>query len=536
MTRFAVAACIVLTASFASAQSFKYQIVDVPGTMASQPYSAAVKVDSAETQFAISFSMMGHPMTINGTIENGVYKPSSAIAMPFIQIGSITKQLTRDWLPLTMGEPGKIYNITFNSSYDKQPDVTMRFASGDIILGPSLRRFGYNFTGYYYDHDATKPVKLDAAARADVTVYAGWQKWDAQTQHYMDLYQTLMDKGQYIMERPTAYEERSFRRFYEMAFLAFLRFGAGGELVTKDNVNIVNTALDAMKKVIQISDPAKAAWPIWGDMMATEDGADKFEYFGFLDGPTWRPFLVPYLLNDQSKVKANIIIVAGGGFLLRSNIEEAYSTAQVMNGLGYNCSLDLQRAVRYLKYHAKEYGIAQIDKIATAGFSGGGGTITTAAAKFFGDVQPGVQYPSYVSDDVDKLNSDVQAMLVIYSSGQFNPDNKNYPAVFLTFGTLDFLVDPATQYYRDLKANHVFTEIHGFAGAPHGFGAGTGLPDDTGIGPMGFGSSAGSPGSSLATLAGPGRPYLLAYTGAQQWTKLADTFLDEVFKYKPVTY
>jgi acetyl esterase/lipase len=141
-----------------------------------------------------------------------------------------------------------------------------------------------------------------------------------------------------------------------------------------------------------------------------------------------------------------------------------------------------------------------------------------------------------VDDEIDKLNSDVQAMLVIYAGGQVNPENKNYPAVFLAFGTQDFLLDSATQYYKDLKAHNIFAEIHGFAGAPHGFGAGTGIPDYAGTNPVGFGASAASPGMSLATLAGPGKPYLLAYTGAQQWPKLADTFLDQVFKYKPVSY
>lgn len=547
MMRLFPAVCILLAASLAPAQSFKYQIVDVPGTMASQPFSAAVKVDSAETKFAITFTMMGFPTNIEGTIENGVYKPANTSQNPFMRIDGIVSHLSKEWLPVN-AEPGKSCSVTFNSNYDKQPDVTTKYSSGDIILGPTLRRLGYTFTGYYYDREATKPVKLDAVARNDVTVYAGWQKWGAETQGYMDLYQTLMDKGQYIMERPTAYEEKSFTKFYELAFHVYLRIGAGGELVNKENVTVVTTALDAMKRVVQVSDPAKSAWFIWGNKMAAEDGADKFDFFGYLDDPTWRPFLVPYMLKDQSKVKANIIVVAGGAFLLRSNIEEAYSTAKVMNGLGYNCfvlqrrvspyapidsSLDVQRAVRYLKYHAKEYGIAQIDKIVTAGFSGGGGTITTAAAKYYGNVLPSSQYTNYVDDEIDKLNSDVQAMLVIYSSGQVNPENKSYPAVFLAFGTLDSLVDSAPAYYKDLKAHNIFAEIHGFAGVPHGFGAGTGVPDYAGTNPEGFGASTNQNKSDYA---GAGKPYLLAYTGAQQWTKLADTFLDEVFKYKPVSY
>ena len=130
----------------------------------------------------------------------------------------------------------------------------------------------------------------------------------------------------------------------------------------------------------------------------------------------------------------------------------------VMNDLGYNCfvlqrrvspypsidsSIDLQRAVRYLNYHAEEYGIAKIENMVTSGFSGGGGTITNAAKTLYGAVSPSTVYPSYIDDDIDKLNSDVDAMLVIYSSGDLKDcKNPNYPAVFLAYGTLDGLEQP----------------------------------------------------------------------------------------------
>jgi acetyl esterase/lipase len=359
----------------------------------------------------------------------------------------------------------------------------------------------------------------------------------------------LMNKAEYIMERPKAYEEKSFTKLYELCFGLFLKIEAGGSLADKKDADMIEYAMKTMKEVVQIADPEKYSWYIWGDKMPMEDNAGKYEFFGCLDNEKWRPFLVPYMLKDQSKVKANIIVVAGGGYFLRSNIEEAYSTANVMNGLGYNCfvlqrrvspypaidsSLDVQRAVRYLNYHAKEYGIAKIENLVTSGFSGGGGTITNAAKTLYGDVLPSTVYPSYINDDIDKLNSDVDAMLVIYASGDAkNSNNPNYPATFIAYGTLDSLVEGASDYYKQLKAKGVFAEIHGFAGAPHGFGAGTGIPDYTGVNPLGFGNSIAA---AKPDYQGSNKPYLLAYTGAQQWTKLADIFLDQVFKYKPVSY
>ena len=534
------------------AQTYKYQIVDVPGTMGSQPFMAAVKVNDAETEFAIYLSMMGRPMTITGTIVDGVYKPKGeGIPMGGMiagRIGNITAQLTKSWVPMT-AEPGKTCKVTFKSNYDKQADVTMNVPSADIIIGPTLNRFGYFFKGYFFDQAATKPLKTDAAAKGDAILYAGWEKWDDQTQKYMDMYDALMNKAEYIMERPKAYEEKSFTKLYELCFGLFLKIEAGGSLADKIDAGRIELAMKTMKEVVQIADPEKYSWYIWGDKMPTAGDAEKYEFFGCLDNAKWRPFLVPYMLKDQSKVKANIIVVAGGGYFLRSNIEEAYSTANVMNGLGYNCfvlqrrvspypaidsSLDVQRAVRYLNYHAKEYGIAKIENMVTSGFSGGGGTITGAAKTLYGTVSPNAIYPSYVDDEIDKLNSDVDAMLVIYSSGDLTDcKNPNYPATFLAYGTLDGLVDGANTYYKQLKAKGVFAEVHGFAGAPHGFGAGTGIPDYTGLNPLGFGNSIAA---AKPDYQGSNKPYLLGYTGAQQWTKLADTFLDQVFKYKPVSY
>jgi hypothetical protein len=552
---FAAVLFLSTTASYAAgaqAQTYKYQIVNVPGTAGSQPFTAAVKVNDAETEFAIYLSFMGRSMTIPGTIVNGAYKAaadgSPMSAMITSRIGSITGQLTKTWIPVT-AEPGKMCKVTFKSNYDKQADTVMNVPSADIIIGPTLNRFGYYFKGYFFDQAATRPLKADAAAKGDVTLYAGWEKWGDETLKYMNTYSSLMEKGEYIMERPKAYEFESFTKFYELAFGLFLKIEAAGNLANKDDAPMLEYAMKTMNEVVRTADPEKYSWYIWGDKMPMAADADKYEFFGCLDNEKWRPFLVPYMLKDQSKVKANIIVVAGGGYFLRSNIEEAYSTAKVMNDLGYNCfvlqrrvspypsidsSLDLQRAVRYLNYHAKEYGIAKIENLVTSGFSGGGGTITNAAKTLYGAVSPGTVYPNYVDDEIDKLNSDVDAMLVIYSSGDLTDcKNPNYPAVFLAYGTLDSLVNGANDYYKQLKEKGIFAEVHGFAGAPHGFGAGTGIPDYTGVNPLGF---ANSIAAAKPDYEGTKKPYLLAYTGAQQWTKLADTFLDQVFKYKPVSY
>jgi uncharacterized repeat protein (TIGR02543 family) len=529
------------------AKAYKYQLVDVPGTMMSQPFLAGIRVDDAETEFIVYLDADGNVVKIPGTIEHGEYKSSSANPMTSGRVSSVIKALTQHWSPVTT-EVGIPCKVTFNSNYEKQADRVASLSSGDLIVGPALTRFGYSFKGYFYDKAGTRPVKDDAVAKGDVTVYAGWEKWSDETLHYMNMYRSMEEKAQYIMERAPAYEEKSFTKLYELAFMAFLRVEAAGTLVDSNSIGMVTAATGALNEVIQVADPEKISWYIWGSQMPAEAGADKFEYYGHLDNEKWRPFLVPYMLKDQTKVKGNIVIVAGGGYFLRSNIEESYSTAKVMNALGYNCfvlqrrvspyapidsAIDLQRAIRFLKYHASEYGIAKTENIATAGFSGGGGTITRQAEKFFGAVSPKSYDPNYMEDAIDKLDSDVKAMLVIYSAGNLKDnDNPHYPATFIGFGSLDPLSHAVPDYYLALQAKGVFTEIHGFAGAPHGFGAGTGIPDYAGTSPVGFGAAT----DRNATHYGSGKPYLLAYTGAQQWTRLADTFLDQVFGYKPVSY
>ena len=62
------------------------------------------------------------------------------------------------------------------------------------------------------------------------------------------------------------------------------------------------------------------------------------------DNEGFRPFLNPYLLRDQGKVKGNVIIIAGGGSTHRNNVVEGYPVAEFFNKNGYNAFV-LQRRV-----------------------------------------------------------------------------------------------------------------------------------------------------------------------------------------------
>ena len=111
------------------------------------------------------------------------------------------------------------------------------------------------------------------------------------------------------------------------------------------------------------------------------------------DNEDFRPFLVPYLVNDQNEAKGNIIVVAGGGYSQRANDGEGYNVAECFRNLGYNCYvlqrrvapyakediwLDMQRAVRYLRSQAQEFDLGGMDCVVGMGFSGGSGTVLGA--------------------------------------------------------------------------------------------------------------------------------------------------------------
>lgn len=87
--------------------------------------------------------------------------------------------------------------------------------------------------------------------------------------------------------------------------------------------------VDARRELVQVRDIADCRWYIWGENMPTfeDEGELVFDNKSY-DEPDFRPFLVPYMLEDQSVVKGNIIVVAGGGYHERANKGEGYPIAE----------------------------------------------------------------------------------------------------------------------------------------------------------------------------------------------------------------
>ncbi len=234
---------------------------------------------------------------------------------------------------------------------------------------------------------------------------------------------------------------------------------------------------------------------IWGEDMpvTTENVQDGFSLTSY-DNADFRPFLVPYLVADQSQAKGTLIILSGGGNTTRSNPNEAYKVAPAFFDLGYNCFIlqrrvepynnedivmDLQRSIRYIKYHAAEWGLdLEGTLLGAAGFSGGAGNICTLMEKFYGDITPDQFDKDYVCDEIDAVNSDLNVAMPIYSGRVLETENPNIPHIFTAVGADDGIGGmngydkcwAMFQQMREIPGNN--PEVHVYAQNGHGFGAG----------------------------------------------------------------
>lgn len=143
-----------------------------------------------------------------------------------------------------------------------------------------------------------------------------------------------------------------------------------------------------------------------------------------------RPFLVPYLVEGSDKC---VIACPGGAYLSKSMDSEGEDIAAFLNAAGISCFvlwyrtypnhapymfLDCQRAVRFVRFHAAEYGINPA-KIATLGFSAGG-NLAGVEALCFGDGP--VCEEGYEPDAVDACDGRPNAVGLCYPAVSLEDD------------------------------------------------------------------------------------------------------------------
>ncbi|WP_342535001.1 alpha/beta hydrolase [Lysinibacillus sp. FSL K6-1151] len=153
------------------------------------------------------------------------------------------------------------------------------------------------------------------------------------------------------------------------------------------------------------------------------------------------PYLIPYTRPNSDSA---IIIIPGGGYGFKEmdgGTAEGKEVAESLNKAGINAfvlhyrsnpyewpipQLDVQRAVRYLRYHANDYGIHP-DKIGLIGFSAGG----FQTGSFINLIQGKNLFPnSYQLDDIDAVDDKVVSAAMIYPALTYR---YNVPMLFASF-------------------------------------------------------------------------------------------------------
>ena len=232
------------------------------------------------------------------------------------------------------------------------------------------------------------------------------------------------------------------------------------------------------------------------------------------------PYLTPFPVEGSKKA---VIVVPGGGFAYLSSDDdpeglqaEGDLVAKALNDRGISAFvlwyrlnpyhfpipfMDLQRAIRYLRFHAKEYGFDP-QQISAIGFSAGGFSV----AAMLGKQEGRTPFPeNYIPDEIDRISDHLNAAALIYPALGLDHNvsmlfvgfpgtdvrnaelraahawdyrlleqiNSRHLPYFICTGTDDHLISvPDTQKYAELlRKEGIPVTYVPVVGADHGFGA-----------------------------------------------------------------
>ena len=263
--------------------------------------------------------------------------------------------------------------------------------------------------------------------------------------------------------------------------------GEGASVTGPGNTVATATVTPAQQQVLYL-------WELGNAPAQTEYTVNHGGYF---DEPDFRPYITSYPVPEGMEPKGAVLICPGGAFQFRSDQPEGVEVAEALSALGYQSfvvdyrlrpytqqegALDLARAVRFVRAHAREYGIDEAD-IAVMGFSAGGILSGEMLLHFAGNTLPTALDPDYQPDALDALSADAAACGMIYAFyGRLSVGTTdvellragNLPPTFYCYGTRE-------PFYGQFLANAAAAEKAGVPverlqldGMPHGFGAGGG--------------------------------------------------------------
>ncbi|MCD8068466.1 MAG: alpha/beta hydrolase [Lachnospiraceae bacterium] len=154
------------------------------------------------------------------------------------------------------------------------------------------------------------------------------------------------------------------------------------------------------------------------------------------------PYLLPFVVKESRQA---VIVVPGGGYCTKEMEGEGTLIAEELNRNGITAFvlwyrtnpyyqpyplLDMQRAVRYVRFHAKEYGYDE-DKISAIGFSGGGSQVAMFANILQGNEK---LCPDYPKDEIDRTDDRLNRIALVYPLLSYC---ENVPLMFASFPAQD---------------------------------------------------------------------------------------------------
>lgn len=213
----------------------------------------------------------------------------------------------------------------------------------------------------------------------------------------------------------------------------------------------------------------------------------------YQDPPSFRPSMNYFPAADGMTVKGAVLVCAGGAFMFRSDQMEGTPVARWFARHGYQAfvvnyrvqpyrmeegSLDLARAVRFVRRHAADYGIDP-DDIASVGFSAGGILCGDEALNFDELVNGTALSSDYRPDALDEVAANVCTIGMIYafygrlsvaSTDVEKFRSSDIPPTFFAYGTRDPFFRQFRQCADAVREAGVEVEQHEYEGLPHGFG------------------------------------------------------------------
>jgi endo-1,4-beta-xylanase len=221
----------------------------------------------------------------------------------------------------------------------------------------------------------------------------------------------------------------------------------------------------------------------------TED--EKFRVLGdrLILSNVHRPSITVYLPPAKVATGAAVVLAPGGGFREIWITHEGYRVADWLaqrgiaafvlkyrlsreTGSGYtildHSLADVQRAIRTVRSRASEWAVDP-ERIGVMGFSAGGGLAGLAGSHYDDPVAAPV-------DDIDRLSARPAFQGLIYGTPFAPPMSldakitKGMPPVFMAAGGDDSVAASYPDVYKRLVEAGVSTELHLYAGVPHGFG------------------------------------------------------------------